>query len=219
MPSSTQEWTNPLPGYAARDISPAATEAWDDKRRLHFLFNLEAERILSVDDMAWSSVLSDDELIIVQSPFYADLRDLCSDLERLRRWVTSLWGGAWPQCLLVAIELLTDGWGEAEHAEWRDWAHYWAEVMPRSLDPSWRLLGYDVACSGFFSALCNCGLKPEEMEAARTEWGPHLNRDNLFEDKAVAWEFKQFYDERIPEHAPFFVCGLWQIPTARDARH
>jgi len=215
MSSSTHDWTNPLLGYAVRDLSPAATQAWDDEeRRSIYLFRLDAARILTVDDMAWPSVLSDEQQLIVDSRGNFYLRDLCPDLENLRERLRSIWGGNWPPCLLVAVNLLTDGWGEAEHAEWRDWAHYWAEVMPRSLDPSWRLLGYDVACSGFFSALCNCGLKPEEMKAARGKWAPLLNSDNLFEDKAVAWEFKRFYDERIPEHAPFFIYGLWQIPAA-----
>ncbi len=60
------------------------------------------------------------------------------------------------------------------------------------------------------SGLSNCGFEGER-EALREDWGPHLNDYHLFEDAESALAFRPVANRIVPEHAPFFVYGLWLI--------
>ena len=87
----------------------------------------------------------------------------------------------------------------------------YAEPMtPGVREPSWQLLGYDVADPGI-SGLSNCGYTDEERPAAVARWGPLLNEHHLFRRVEDADAFRVYSDARVSEHAPFFVLGLWRL--------
>jgi hypothetical protein len=74
--------------------------------------------------------------------------------------------------------------------------------------------GYDVADYWMLSGLTNCGYKPEEEEEAASPapvWGPRLNDWHLFADPDDAETFADVMDKRVPEHAPFYAFGLYQL--------
>lgn len=80
-----------------------------------------------------------------------------------------------------------------------------------SFDPGWQRLGYDVSDTWRLSGLSNCGYLSDEIDDLREEWGPHLNLYHLFEDVERAWDFRSLTNWRVPEHAPFYVYGLYLV--------
>lgn len=91
---------------------------------------------------------------------------------------------------------------------------YLAPVTPLLRDARWRLLGFDVADGSLVSGLANCGYSPLEAAGLRQQWRARLNDNHLFVDVEQALHFKHLSDRRIPEHAPFFVHGLFTIETS-----
>jgi hypothetical protein len=69
----------------------------------------------------------------------------------------------------------------------------------------WQLLGYDVADAWQVSGLSNCRYSPEEKAALAQIWKPRLTGSGLLRTLAWAEEFVAVANERVTEHAPFFV--------------
>ncbi len=96
--------------------------------------------------------------------------------------------------------------------------YYWrppllTEKLPRELIPeSWVFLGYDIADDGLISGLMNCGYKKDEKRNFQKKWTNRLNDFGLISDVSYAIKFKEITDKRIPEHAPFYVFGLYCEP-------
>jgi hypothetical protein len=60
----------------------------------------------------------------------------------------------------------------------------------------------------------NCGFG-DQREMLSEEWGPRLNEHHLFKDADSALAFRLVANRIVPEHAPFFVYGLWLIREVR----
>jgi hypothetical protein len=88
---------------------------------------------------------------------------------------------------------------------------------PDAISLSWTFLGYDVAGGSFVSGLTTCGYTPEQKEDAARRWSASLNAYHLFESAEAANEFRPYADERVAEHAPFWVYGLYWIDEVPSA--
>ena len=73
-------------------------------------------------------------------------------------------------------------------------------------------LGFDVADSGFWSGLSNCGYGEEERVKLRPQWRGRINDVGLLKSEQDAIEFRELSDARVPEHAPFWVYRLSRLP-------
>jgi len=73
------------------------------------------------------------------------------------------------------------------------------------------LLGYDVADYDLLGGLTNCGYTPEEAASLAPAWAPLLNKWHLFDDPEDATTFVAVTAKRVPEHAPFFAYGIYQL--------
>ncbi len=87
-----------------------------------------------------------------------------------------------------------------------------------TLDPAWKLLGFDVSDGSLLSGLSNCGYAAEESKSLRAQWRGHLNQHHLFEEPASASGFCRLTDARVPEHAPFCVYGLYVVKKSPKQR-
>lgn len=73
------------------------------------------------------------------------------------------------------------------------------------------LLGYDVADYDLLGGLTNCGYTPEEAASLTPAWAPLLNEWHLFDNPGDATAYAKVTARRVPEHAPFFGYGIYQL--------
>jgi hypothetical protein len=96
---------------------------------------------------------------------------------------------------------------------------YVEPTNPRKVSKEWEFLGYDIADGSFVSGLSECAYDPGEIGRLRIEWAAHLNENHLFADNDFAFEFAQLSNNRVAEHAPFHVYGLYRIaPHVTNSR-
>jgi len=87
----------------------------------------------------------------------------------------------------------------------------YSKTTPPGLPSDNVFLGYDVADSGFCSGLSNAGYSQEERNGLSPRWREHINNYGLLNTQENAFRFKEISDERIPEHAPFWVYGVYRV--------
>ncbi len=96
-----------------------------------------------------------------------------------------------------------------------------SNIIPSLRDPAWAFLGYDVCDKWLLSGLSNCGYGTNEAEIQllRDTYASDLNEHHLFDSIELATEFRRLSDERVQEHAPFFVFGIWLINKEESPGH
>jgi hypothetical protein len=192
-------------GYDARPWPPPPAD-WPRDRREQFLLKPDATTPLSTDSMVWSSAFTEHPDLARNRPaFVGPIQDLWANLAELRTHL----GEDRPACLLVAVTLVC---GPCRDDERKSWDARIVDIVPPRVDPAWELLGYDVSDEYLLSGLSNCGYDAAAIEQLRQTWGPHLNDHHLFTSMDLAADFVALSDERVPEHAPFFIYGIYAIP-------
>jgi hypothetical protein len=87
----------------------------------------------------------------------------------------------------------------------------YTDAIPQTLPADSELLGFDVADSGLYSGLCNCGYTPEERQQLTPIWADKINDAGLLRELDDAIGFRALSDLRVPEHAPFWVYRLHRL--------
>ncbi len=72
-------------------------------------------------------------------------------------------------------------------------------------------VGYDVADCDLLGGLTNCGYAPEEAASLAPVWAPLLNERHLLDNPEDATAYAAVTAKRVPEHAPFFGYGIYQL--------
>jgi hypothetical protein len=199
---------------------------WASDRRKLFLFRPDVKKPLSVDTDVWPSVFNSYQELF---PAYTGLDVIMwEELSSLEECLTKLkvrFGRFYIAAFALVRQTLTKdeitalsgflGFVGAKNPSRvaRTNRQPPSIATPSVADPKWLLLGYDVASLGPISALSNCGFTPDTtvMEVVKTQWGSQLNTFHLFNEYSQANEFKNYSNGRVPEHAPFFVYGIWLI--------
>ena len=213
-----------LLGFDAREMS-LPDGGWDERRKSDFLFRLDVQKPLSIDRAVWRSVFDFHPEI---EPSYTGLyTGLWEDLQHLEVYLdaadseigdclVATFGVSLTACDALERQALDDfltGRGpDGLPAESGPLA---ALAEPSAVDDRWRFFGYDVSDLAGTSGLMNMGFLPgyDDTEALRARWAPELNSRHLFDDLPRAEEFKSFSARRVPEHAPFFVVGIWALKS------
>jgi hypothetical protein len=187
----------------------------DGGRPTQFLLRTDLDDILSADTMVWPSIFTPTatpdtgpelplpEWIGMNAPFW-------DDLNALQKAVPPDFGQEHPFWIIAATWHTDIGFKEEEKREGKILGPHIAPTTPQRRDSRWQFLGFDITDSGI-SGLSNCGYEDSERARLAAEWGPDLNRYHLFESIERAFEFRALTNARVPEHAPFFVIGLWLI--------
>jgi len=183
-------------GFDLRINGDVEAAEWTPARRAQYLLRLDVKIPLSTDVWVWGSVLHPDRS-----------RTLSYDKALLSRQVQAALA---PTPWLVALTLLVEP-GQPEKTTM--WCEAFMPPEPETPLPDWILLGYDVADASLLSGLSNCGYMPEERQPLQQRFTQQLNRFHLFNDLDQAFAFKAETNKRVPEHAPFFVYGLYRIPS------
>jgi hypothetical protein len=193
---------------------------WDERRRRNFLFRLDVVRPLSIDAEVWSSGFDSDS--DERADWIGIFDPLWENLGALREAVRAA-EGLLGRTSIAAFGRMTGDASAAErtaletqmrgiHPDGTPGDLPATIADPATVQPGWRFLGYDVADLWGLSGLMNCGFLPgEDVANLRARWGPRLNGFHLFDEIADAREFQGFANQRSPEHAPFFVDGIWLV--------
>jgi hypothetical protein len=194
-----------LLGFDAR-VAGADRPPWDATRRARYLLRPDVTAPASTDRLAWPSVF---DLAGAPAPpaWTGANATVWDDLERLRAFVSERWPRPVPSHATVAVTWVSDrGFVEAGEA-----GPYREPTKPPATAAEWSLLGFDVADGSLLSGLMNCGYDAAEVDDLRVRWGRRLNDHGLFGSIGDALAFRAVTDARVPEHAPFFVYGLYLI--------
>ena len=181
--------------------------------REEFLLRPEIECPFSVDWHTWPShflyypqirhLIGPGEPALIETD--ADCRGgLWLSLERMRRRLSENRRNA----VAVAIEVFSPD--RASLDEFPSPLVY-SQTEPEILPAGSALLGFDVADSGFCSALSNCGYSVDERNELRPQWQSRINDFGLLKTQEAAIEFKEVSDRRVIEHAPFWVYRLHRL--------
>ncbi len=110
--------------------------------------------------------------------------------------------------ILIAVELLAP-----ENVTFAKFAspNIYSKTEPKSVPGDSICLGFDVADSGFWSGLSNCGYSEAERAELRPKWHGRINDFGLLKSEQDALEFRDLSDARVPEHAPFWVYRLSRL--------
>ena len=215
-------------GYDIRSVSTAWEKEWLPERREMYLLRDIGVQPRSVDRMVWPrpSVDADTERNAEEIAHYDWIGpcDYWENLAAMRRWMKSR---ALEPSAMIAVTVLFSALDDESPRAWDrivydpvrgTWLNFWKHHRPEPDSPGsdWTLLGFDVAdLGGSVSGLMNCGYSAGER-ASVVEFGPLLNEWHLFDDVVDARRFCSWTNERVPEHAPFFVYGIWRIPDESD---
>jgi hypothetical protein len=217
-------------GFDARSMD--AGQSWPDIRREEYLLRPEIAQPFSADSDVWPTAISQSEVprwVGPCEPFWDSLERLesflgeCSSVQNRPYAVIALTLEAdldkpddlstwWDR--RMAIPQGNGAFEYPQPASRRDLAQLLG-ITPSKRAVGWHLLGYDVADRWLLSGLSSCGYRAEERERLRARFGPQLNAGHLFADLKRANEFKLISAERVVEHAPFFVYGLWLLKENR----
>lgn len=188
----------------------------------HFLRE-DIDHAYSVDTNIWSSVFDLFELPDTGEPWWSPKAKGnlgFQYLEAVQESMAALGLAVEGSRKVIAVSVVLDeGWeayaslSRAEKLESAVHFIYPEDARPEVIDPSWPLLGYDVADTFLLSGLMNCPFtSAEKMELSR--FAKELNRFHLFRTPGPASVFRHLSNERVPEHAPFLVYGVYELPPA-----
>jgi hypothetical protein len=197
---------------------------WLQDSRAQYLLRPEIEWPLSVDTFVWPSVFFSE---IFRNPAFESYStieidpqvhdQLQLDLDRMRDYYDSHRTMA-PDGVFVGIELLSERTAEGETLPYElpegiQCAIWLEQTVPARLPDGSTLLGYDVADAARCSGLSNCGYTEEEIRDLSPVWAERLNSFGLFSSLDDAVVFRELSDRRVAEHAPFWIYGLWRLPS------
>jgi hypothetical protein len=191
-----------------------------------FTLRDDLHKVLSADPIIWPSLFHQPAIpeVSVKLPdldipaWIGANRPFWEDLDLLKTTISC--GGAEPPpyCLIAATWHTDIGFRQEgrQSRRYREPMHgpYDEPAVPAHRDPGWQFLGFDVTDGGFLSGLSDCGYDANDQPALVRQWSPHLNNSHLFHDAGKAFEFRTLSNKRVPDHAPFFVIGLWKISAS-----
>lgn len=214
-----------LLGFDIREQWLAIDELWRAHRRARYLLRDDVRKPLSTDTLVWPSVFDTGQGHAFPAEIRGQLQSgnipapdwigpnagIWDDLGGMRWTFSSFIAGrqtADRTCAMVAITWLS---GQFQPG---DAGPYAEPTVPAVRAPEWQLLGYDVSDGSLLSGLTNCGYLEEEKEELSGIWSPHLNTHHLFIEPDAAFRFREVTDQRVREHAPFFVFGVYSIENS-----
>jgi hypothetical protein len=208
--------TNTVLGFDIRIIDPLViSKLWDRPRRERYLIRSEIGYPLSVDSVVIPSIFeftegvgsSSDKIVLPPSDMHQRAFSLWRRFSSMKGVITKQKNVH----LAILTMAITSVDKEIHKLDYR-----WESLLTEPADPNvldhheWQLAGYDVADQYLTSGLSNCGLDNEERPLVAGQFQKSINEFGLFSNMNSATAFKAFIDHKIPEHAPFFVFGIYK---------
>lgn len=181
-----------IAGYSIRKLLPDPD--WTKDRRNLFLINQDVFLPKSIDFNVWEESIH----ATVNTSIGALPVPAWKSLQKLREMID--YNETLKEYAQLTIVIYLDSQGSIAHEM------DFSEVSDESLG---YFLGYDVADEGMVSALSNCSYLDEDKLRAKKDFGWAINKHGLIGEFEIAEKFVAFSDSRVPEHAPFYVYGLY----------
>lgn len=186
-------------GFDARQKWKDCSSEWAHRRRSLYLMDPNVSQICSVDNVSWPEVL--DEFPEWVGPVHG----LWDDTERLKEHLEKK---GLKEFHRIAVTLVTENMEEKDLSMvLSSWGGLEEIVLPADRE----FMGFDIADSTLVSGLTNCGYTPEEAKLNRDRYSSDLNSFHLFDTLNQASSYCFECNERVPEHAPFYVYGIYKI--------
>ncbi len=195
---------------------------WGKKRRDRFLLRMDADPVLSTDELVWPSVFNSHQLPLASEAQLEELGlagpqrpswigpniPLWEDLDRLKTLLFAADLEIRRPYWIIAITCLA----QPDVVSRIIYGPYFEETNPGKLSQSWTLLGYDVSDGSLISGLTNCGYTEDDRQRQSLRLlSAELNQYHLFDSLQPADEFRKLTDKRVKEHAPFLIYGLYLV--------
>jgi hypothetical protein len=190
-------------GFDVRELIPDWITRWRPERRQLFLLRDDIQQPYSVDAAVWPYV---PQLEADLPSWFGPQRQSWDSLSAMDQYVNTH-GGYTASTMRIGIGLVLAT--ELEGWDWGEALELGIEVS----DLKGKLLGYDIANFYLLSGLSNVGYSEDELATLKPVWSPYLNEHHLFTDVDKAHEFKALTSNRVKEHAPFFVFGLYALDS------
>ena len=198
-------------------------EFWDREHRNRFLLTPDVDWPLSVDPLVWPSVFYSEvfrqatqlRYASIEVPPTMDEGQYWLNLEHMRNYYETHKKPG-DRGILVGIELFSEDSLAEEAVPYETRAGIQCalplgQTVPAQRPSASELLGYDVADDSWISGLANCEYFPEERDRLHRLWASRLNEFGLLARLEDAVQFRQVSDARVPEHAPFWIYGIWRM--------
>lgn len=198
---------------------------WDREHRNRFLLRPDIEWPLSVDPLVWPSVFysgifrkaSNLPYGSIEVPPSTDDGQYWLNLGQMKHYYEIHKKPA-SSGVFVGIDLFSERslTGEVVPYETRagiQCALTLGHAVPSERPPASELLGYDVADDSWISGLSNCEYSSAEGDQLRPLWASRMNEFGLLRSLEDAMEFRLLSDTRVPDHSPFWIFGIWRMPS------
>lgn len=199
-----------LLGFDIREMWSQMDATWPESRKALYLLRADVTKVLSVDSHVWPRVVLGVEKNVRAPSQWWDL-GLWDNLHRLQGYLQQNANAIGRPYQVIGITLLRNVLPVQEQEMWASLA----APTPASLPQECVFLGYDVADEGFISGLSNCGYEADELHL-RGGWERSLNEWHLFPLRKQAVKFQRMTDQRVEEHAPFCIYGLYSLFQSGD---
>jgi hypothetical protein len=201
-----------LLGFDSREMWSQMDVTWPESRKASYLLRADVTKVLSVDPLVWPRVVRGVEKNVRAPSQWRDL-GLWENLHHLQEYLQQNAEATQRPYQVIGITLLRNALPVYEQEMWASLA----PTVPAALNKQWAFLGYDVADDGFISGLSDCGYEADELHL-KTGWELALNEWHLFTQRRQAIKFQRMTDQRVDEHAPFCIYGLYSLlQSAGDA--
>lgn len=183
-----------LIGYSIRSLSQ--DKSWDNERRKKFLIKNNIDLPKSASTVVWENfndfIDESDSFHFLDNYGFQDIKEL--------------------------VSLSNYNKNQTDRIMVRTCIHYlhsvptfvWALNMPSYQDDdNFYFFGYDIADGGIMSGLSNCGYTQNEMKYCQEKYLPFLNNHGLFDNFDIALDFLNYTNERVKDHAPFYIYSLY----------
>jgi hypothetical protein len=194
-----------LLGFDVREMWSQMNATWPESRKARYLLRADVTKVLSVDSLVWPRVVLGLEKNVRAPSQWRDL-GLWENLHHLQEYLQQNAEATPRPYQVIGITLLRNALPVPKQEMWRSLV----PTVPASLNKEWAFLGYDVADEGFISGLSDCGYEADELHL-RTGWELALNEWHLFTQRKLAIKFQRMTDQRVDEHAPFCIYGLYSL--------
>jgi len=210
-----------LLSFDAREMCVPSEQEWDTCRLDVALIKSDIVKPLSVDNAVWKRVIdvanpqSQNSILVEKAvpQWIGSHIDLWSNLSDLQTFCAEVDGLLPKPYWIIAISIMEDldllNYLRSK-ADFESLIHL-NEAQPSQINDQWEFLGFDVADAGRLSGLTNCFYTEIEKTYSTKTFEPSLNQFHLFEDIEQANNFRLYSNQRVKEHSPFFIYGLFKI--------